>query len=496
MAKQVAKAVAEAWQSKAFPVAEAEARLEKVLAFVGQPWEIPSDQVAQATEVGEALRAESPERVGAALRAFAATVDVAATIAHYPTVKQHGRLTIALPAKASMAQKALTSIDQDDFLTLISVAPDVSVEHLLLWLELGDENAKKQLLPRFAGVRGFSPSSGPVVSERIADLFLQFGSVEEELRSYIESGSKLAGIGARRLADRLGLGAVSPGHTFDVAGVEGPYFTYVGFAPMLEVAFRRDPALFYELLQKVVAVPAVGVWAAMSMTDGIPWDEDFEVRNPKQLVRVRRQGTLVFVAAGSPEKFPTISVSESKDAHAAAEDRLKKAEGELKAKRSAPQPTLPKATKKTSHLEMLRSALSRHDRAQVALLVRAGVDLAPVCEDPWDHPPLFDAVADPEAVRLLLAHGANAKAIDGNDSGILTWSANHTEPYALESFQLLLDAGAEVVEKTFHRAADSGNVGLLEVLAKNGHHAGPELIAVAEKKRHHGAVAFLSRQRR
>lgn len=173
--------IAEAWSSSSFPPAAALERLEPVLTFSGEIHGPPSELVAAAAEVGEALRAERPAAVRGAIEQWCEAVDWAEAAKH-TEVSRLGVLAIAMD-EATLQRKTLLGVAQDDALRLLrAAAPQGAVDaglarDLLLWLELGDEKAKARIAPRFAppgqvGLPLLSPSSRLDIALRALELVL------------------------------------------------------------------------------------------------------------------------------------------------------------------------------------------------------------------------------------------------------------------------------------------------------------------------------------
>jgi hypothetical protein len=502
---------------------EVERRFRAVLDHAEPGWEAVRD----ARAVGAVLRVLAPDRVRAALAAFASLLDWDAVSQDRGGISE-GPLSIVAHRIWQLGGQALTDIGFDDIVQLLRAAdaPDADVGRAIFeYLELGDDAARDLLMSRLSGGEELDTHLGLASSEpvnaRVYELLRalradRLATPADEIAWALSNGSSnFHATAMTSLARRTGVDPPAMLHGWghdDRKDVRA-------FATALRIDPEATAPLFATWC-KGRYVDAGDLWL-MSELDRVGADEEWEVtgRGPmSEHHRMKRLGSLVVsqaidTRAGAPqavEKLVARACASPGAASKALEKLVASAEKTSKARRSRPK------TPEPTH-EWLRFAVEAGDRELLrALLAAVGGALAQGGET---EPLLVTATCprrgsvDPDILRQLTRAGADPNSTDSDGDPALcrlvTRMASEREHSSLEPLRVLLEAGATPDARAsdgttaLHAAASSGLAEAVALLLLHG--AAPRLptsesdasaidLARAENELH--VVALLSRQPR
>lgn len=488
----------DAWTTSTFGREEASRRLSALLANKTPEFAL----VAPVQELGEVLRTERPE----------ATLEAAALYLEelpWSAIANESALTVGTKARGLMNQTSssrwLLEVAGTDFFAVCRLAgPSLDAAmgvDVLRWIVGADIDALSRIRERSSKIRNDDPrraislASAPEVAARVYEAIVGGWKDPEEEVLWLASltGSfRMMSTGAHHLARRLDLELASPGLTQETVGRGASSVWHEDARPLIELAFKMRPELFYDVLDAVIASPSLSKEQGMWMSACIPWDDDFEVRGKGGTVHARRHGPLVFFHRASPNKPGTLGLKIEKSEATAKESyekRVSEAEDKAESKRRPPEPARAK-----DFMRALGEACVDTDRGRVQELLATHPDL----KGPIGARLLLAARGDVEIVRQLLAAGADPTlAYEG--ARLVDIVASMDTWQALRIAELLLADGRVTSGPGLHLAAASGNTSMVRIFLRHGFDCaardaeGRTPLAVAEKNQR-AAAAWLLRQ--
>lgn len=486
----------DAWTTSTFGREEANKRLGALLEAKAPDFAL----VAPVQELGEVLRAERPEAV----------LDAAALYLEelpWSTIANESALTVSTKARGLMNQTSssrwLLEVAGTDFFAVCRLAGaslDAAMGvDVLRWIVGEDREALARIRARSAKIRNDDPkraisiASAPQSAARVYEALVGSWEDPEDEVLWLASltGSfRMMSTGAHHLARRLELELVSPGMTQDTVGRGASSVWHEDAKPLLELAFKMRPELFYDALDAVIASPSLSKEQGMWMTACVPWDDDYEVRGKGGTVHARRHGPLVFIHRAAPNKPGTLGLKIEKSEAAAKESyekRVSEAEDKAESKRRLPEPARAK-----EFMRALGEACVDTDRGRVQELLATRPDI----KGPIGARLLLAARGDVEIVRQLITAGADPTlAYEGTRlvdtiAGVDTWQA-------LGIAEALLADGRVKSGKGLHLAAEVGNTEMVRLFLRHGFDSaakdaqGRTALEVAEANRRAAAACVL-----
>lgn len=487
--------------------------MRRLKAFLAKPsWET----AAPIQRVGAALRVEAPDRARAAIELIVGELpwEQICTSQSHPWAFFSWALAPFAHGEHKLGQSTLLRLPIALFhLVRHAERPDAQTARAALaYLEYGDQDVvdllHRQLVhakPR--NLRCALSGAPPEIAERTyALLAARLGDTAEQLRFVAQHGAGFSGLtptAARVIARQHDLGPVSPGANGELGyGRDADDDA----RPLLEVAWRFDKELFFELLPLVFDF--VTKKAHMTdLLDFLPWDEDREVYGETQAFRCRRLDTLVVSVGGKHGARGTGAAKRHKKAAQAEKDfRSKLAAKEKALGAQAAPPTGHEAEPEQALFEAARYGR----RPAIRELLRQGAT-PDAHRDAQGRTALHHVCTDdPELVRLLIEAGAdaNARTAAGDSPLSLITGQGSTKPHLVECLRQLLVGGAQDAPingmTALQRAAQHGLAELVELLLQSGAEPGARVespapaelvgktaLELARAGEHHAAARIL-----